>query len=410
MRASAKAIDRGMSEAKPSPAGATAASKLFRLSVGVFFIGGFMSAAVSLLVARQRLFLGFDYAAATSIQLAFHSSYLLFALPIAAFIAAYGYMRGHAAGLVLIAVGTVMLVTGTMTNNYSLVLASLLTISAGATFLQIASNTAVTVVGDPARAAIRLNLLQGLNSFGTVIAPVVAAPFILGSDANGLAVPFGAAAVVLTILAVLFWRNRDLLGPVSQAASRASRSDWSAAVRDRRLLAGAGAIFVYVGAEVTIGSLLADYLMLPETLGLSSIPAGRLVALYWAGAMAGRFIGGALMQRLPAARLLAIAALTAAGLTGVGALGGGAGAAAALLAVGLCNSIMYPTIYVLALPAAPSQATPGATILCMAVVGGAVIPVLTGLIADAHGLPLALLLPAACYLLILHFARTVRLN
>lgn len=382
------------------------AAKLFRLSLGVFFIGGFMSAAVSLLVARQRVFFGFDYAAATSIQLAFHSSYLLFALPIAAFIAAYGYMRGHAAGLALIALGTIMLVTGAVTNGYGLVLASLLTISAGATFLQIASNTAITVVGDPARAATRLNLLQGLNSFGTVIAPVVAAPFILGHDPNGLTVPFGAAALVLIILAALFWRERNLLGEVTSAASRTSHSDWSAVLRDRRLLAGAGAIFVYVGAEVAIGSLLTDYLMLPGTLGLPAVPAASLVSVYWAGAMVGRLVGGVMMRRIAAPRLLASAALAAAGLTAIGASGAGVAASVALLAVGLCNSIMYPTIYVLALPTVPSQATPGATILCMAVVGGAVIPPLTGLLADLYSLPLALLLPAFCYLVILYFARS----
>lgn len=390
------------------------AAGLFRLSIGVFFIGGFVAALISLLVPRVRLTLGLDYAGATAIQLGSHSSYLLLALPIAAVVAARGYMRAHAIGLGLMAVGCGLIVAGFAFRSFAGVLAALLVLSAGSSFLQIASNTAVTLVGDPARAAFRLNLLQGFNAIGTVAGPLVGAPFVLaagaadrigGAGLPALVVPFGLAGLVLAGLAIAFFRDRDLLRGLAPAGSRARRADWIAALRDTRLRHGAVAIFAYVGAEVAIGALLTDFLMLPHALALAPVPAARLVALYWGAAMLGRFAGAALLRRIAPGRLLAAATALAVLLIGAAVAGHGIAAAAALIAVGLANSIMYPTIYVLALPARPEQATPGATLLCMAVVGGAVIPPLTGFAADRFGLVAALALPALCYLVILDFAR-----
>ncbi|KHA63621.1 MFS transporter [Sphingomonas sp. Ant20] len=387
------------------------AARLFRLSIGVFFIGGCLSACVSLLVPRLRFLTGLNYAAATSVQLAFHASYLLFALPIAAFISAYGYMRGHAAGLLLMSLGAIAIIAGFASASFVLLLAALLTLSAGTSFLQIASNTAVTVTNDPARAAVRLNILQGFNSIGTVAGPLLGAPFILASRTTplripGLAVPFGGATVVTALLAAAFWHHRDLLRGARGSSNRASANVWAGLWRDARLRGGAAAIFAYVGAEVTIGALLTDYLMLPGVLGVDAIMAARLVSLYWGGAMVGRFAGAWLLYRVGPSRILAAAATIAAGLASIAALGHGLIAAIALIGVGLFNSVMYPTIYVLALPTEPGHATPGATILCMAVVGGAVIPPLTGILADANGLAPALLLPAACYVAILLFAQS----
>ena len=384
------------------------ARRLFRLSIGVFFIGGFVAASVSLLVPRLRLSLGLDYATAMAVQLASHSSYLLFALPIAAIVAAHGYMRAHAAGLGLMAAGCAALIAGFATQTFYVVMLALLAVSAGASFLQIASNTVVTVVGDPEQAAARLNVLQGFNSLGTVAGPMLGASFIVVSDAAApvpsLALPFGLAALGLASLSAAFFLHRDLLRGTTKGASKASRADWTSALRDTRLLAGACAIFAYVGAEVTIGTLLTDFLMHPHATGLPPVTAARLVALYWGGAMAGRFAGAALMRRFAPSVLLRWAAVAAVAMILGAVLGHGIFAAAALIGVGLVNSIMYPTIYVLALPSRPEQATPGATVLCMAVVGGAVVPPLAGLAADRFGLISALVLPACCYLLVFLFA------
>lgn len=388
------------------------AARLFRLSLGVFFIGGFVASSISLLVPRVRLTLGLSYTAATSIQLASFSSYLLFAAPVAAIVAATGYMRAHAIGLALMALGCVALIVGLVQQHYAVVLPALLAIATGATFLQIASNTAVTMVGDPRRAAVRLNLLQGFNSLGTVAGPALGATTIVSAkaatDPTGAPLPFALAALVLAVLATAFYRHRDLLRGLPAGSLHMTRAAWRGALGDRRLLAGAGAIFVYVGAEVTIGTLLTDFLMSDHALGWAAGGAAGLVTLYWGGAMAGRFAGAAVMRHLAPARVLGVAALLATLLTVAAVVARGPVAAAALLLVGVVNSVMYPTIYVLALPERPEQTAPAAMLLCVAVVGGAVVPMLTGILADRIGLVPALLLPALCYLPILAFARASR--
>jgi FHS family L-fucose permease-like MFS transporter len=396
----------------PSPDSAT---QLFRLSIGVFFIGGFLSSTVSLFVPRMTLVYGLDYARALLIQLAFHASYLLFAMPIALAIIALGYMRSAATGLSVMATACILFVWAHGLHSYVLILLALLALSAGITFLQIAANTVVAVVGSAEGAAYRLNLLQAFNSVGTVVAPLIAARYVLGdpgrsgvSAAASIAPPFLFAILLLTVLAIAFIINRNLLTSSSQATTIGARFDWGALVRNRRLMAGTAATFAYVGAEVAISALLVNYLVMRSVLGLAPVDAARLVSLYWGGAMAGRLLGAFAMKRVKPARLLTLAAIGAALLVGVAATLQGPTGGVALLAVGLCNSIMYPTIYVLALPPDPKLATPGGTLLCMAVVGGAVIPMLTGLLADRIGLAASFGLPALCYAFIAAFARACR--
>lgn len=385
-------------------------ARLFRLSVGVFFIGGFLSSLVSLFVPRMTLIYGLDYTRALFIQLAFHMSYLLFAVPIALAVMRIGYMRAVAVGLGTMAVSCCLFLTAHGLHDYALVLASLLALSGGITFLQIASNTVATVVGGSAGAAYRLTLLQAFNAIGTVLAPLVGASFVLGGDAvaglaavRAIAPPFLFAILLLALLCVLFTQGRDLLRFSPQADTR-GRLDLAGLLADRRLLGGAVAIFVYVGAEVGIGTLLTNYLVMPDVIAADPVTAARLVSLYWAGSMVGRLAGAAVMRRVRPPVLLSAAAAGAAVLTVTAAAVQGWVGATALLAVGLCNSIMYPTIYVLALPAEPARATPASTLLCMAVVGGAVLPLVTGMAADRAGLATALTLPALCYLVIGLFA------
>ncbi len=392
---------------------ADSAARLFRLSIGVFFIGGFLSATISLFVPRLTLIYRLDYPQALLVQLAFHSSYLLFAIPIALLIIRLGYMRSTAVGLAVMAGSCALFLSAHGLRSYALVLLSLLSLSAGITFLQIASNTVVTVVGTASGAAFRLNLLQAFNSIGTVIGPLAGAGYVLGTPAVSgwrgalaIAPPFLLAIALLTGLAGSFARRRDLLAGLRQADMTGSRLDWPVLLRDRRLIAGTVAIFLYVGAEVTIGTLLVNYLVLSSTFGADAVSAARLVSLYWGGAMVGRIVGAWTLRHVRPAMLLVTVALGAVIMVSISAVTEGIAGGVALLAVGLCNSVMYPTIYVLALPDDPKLATPGGTLLCMAVVGGAVIPMLTGLAADRVGLATALFLPAACYLFIAGFART----
>ena len=397
------------------PANQDSATRLFRLSIGVFFIGGFLSSTISLFVPRMTLVYGLDYVRALLIQFAFHMSYLLFAVPIALAIIALGYMRSAATGLTVMAVSCMLFLWAHGLHSYAMVLFSLLALSAGITFLQIAANTVVAVVGSAEGAAYRLNLLQAFNSVGTVLGPLIAAQYVLGNPATTglpavveIAPPFLFAILVLALLAVIFFLNRALLDQSRQAGMAGARLDWPVLLRNRRLVAGAVGIFVYAGAEVAIGALLVNYLVMPDVFGAAPVSAARMVSLYWGGAMLGRLAGAFAMRRIRPAMLLMLAAIGAALLTGTAATFQGWTGGIALLAVGLCNSIMYPTIYVLALPEDPRLATPGGTVLCMAVVGGAVVPMLTGALADHVGLAPSLALPALCYLFIAAFARACR--
>ena len=398
--------------ASPFPTSPSArATQLFRLSIGTYFMGGFVVSLVSLLVPRLKLLMGLDYGQASLVQLAFHSSYLLFAWPITAWLVRIGYMRGMAIGIVVMAAGCVGFIGAARGQSYPAVLAALLALAGGITFLQIGGNIVIAVVEPEERAVSRMTLLQGFNSIGTVLAPLVGASFLLGERSVGgnarawatLAVPFVASGAVLLVLAWAFARHRDLLAGLP-APRRLAAAGLRRVLAEPRLLAGSAAMFAYVGAEVTIGTLLTNYLVLPAVVGAAPVRAGQMVSLYWAGAMVGRFAGAVLLVRWPPPRLLAIAAAGAAVLCLVATGAGGVTGATALIAVGLCNSIMYPTLFALALPDDAAAAPYASMALCMAVVGGAVVPVLTGILADRVGLPPALALPGACYLGIGAFA------
>jgi FHS family L-fucose permease-like MFS transporter len=381
-----------------------ASRRLFVLSIGVFAIGGFVTALVSLLVPRLTALYGMDYSHAVLVQLAFYSSYLLFAVPIGRIITRHGYMRSATIGLTIMSAATTLLLLANASHVFPLLLIALLLLSCGITFLQIASNTVVTVVGAAEGAAFRMNLLQGCNSIGTIAAPLVGATFLTeGVGANG-GPPFLLALVILVALTIVYVRNRRLLDAVPIAGATAGGLDLLSALSDRKVMWGMAAIFAYVGAEVTIGALLANYLMQPGALNARPALAARMLSLYWGGAMLGRFAGSIVMRRIAPSKPLLVAALLAAALTSVGAGIGGLFGSVALIAVGLCNSIMYPTIYVMALPAQAKRATSAATLLCMAVVGGAVIPTLSGHIADRAGLGPSLMLTALCYLVVAAFA------
>jgi MFS transporter, FHS family, L-fucose permease len=386
-------------------------ARLFRRSIGIFFMGGFVTALVGLLVPRLTLIDRLDYTRAALVQFAFHSSYLLFALPITALLVRTGYMRAIAAGLGVMTLACLALGGAAWIGSYPLLLLALLALSTGITFLQIAANVVQPLVAAEGRGAARLTLLQGFNSVGTVLAPLVGAGFLLQLGALGrlpMALPFVAAAAVLAWLCVVFWRARDLLA-AHPAPRRLPLAQLARVLRARRLAWGSVAMFGYVGAEVTIGSLLANYLALPGILDADPASAGRLVSLYWGGAMLGRFAGALGLARVAPARLLAGVALGAVLLVGIASQAHGILGAVALITVGLCNAIMYPTIFALALPEDRGLAPYASMILCMTVVGGAVVPLATGALADRVGLAAALGLPLLCYLGIAAFALMIAL-
>ncbi len=387
------------------------AARMFNLSIGTYFMGGFVVSLVSLLVPRLKLLMGLDYTQAALVQAAFHSSYLLFALPVTALLVRTGYMRVIAAGCLVMAAGCLGFVGAAAMHNYPLVLLALLALAGGITFLQIAGNIVITLVERTDRAIPRMTLLQGFNSCGTVLAPLLCASFLLsdrsvGDDASAwimVAVPFIGCVAVLLAIAWAYTRNRNLLDETTPP-QRVPLSGLLSVLSTPRLLAGSIAMFGYVGAEVTIGTLLTNYLVLPEIIGASPVTAGRLVSLYWAGAMAGRFAGSLALSRWPASRVLAITALAATALVMIAGMGNGAVGAVALIAVGLFNSIMYPTLFALSLPDDQASVPYASMALCMAVVGGAVVPMVTASLADGIGLLPSLVVPGICYVVIATFA------
>lgn len=386
-----------------NPAAPARERRLFALMVGVFMGGGLLNSVEALLVPRLRIGWTLSYAEALFVQLAYYASYLVFAVPATRLVERLGAMRVIAAALATMAAGCLAFALAFASRLFAAMLAALLAISAGVTILQIACNGVMATYGARDRAAARFTLLQGFNSLGTVIGPLAASWFLLG-DRGGIVplLPFLTFAGGFASLALGFARSGDLLGPGGAAPPRAGRA-WRL-LHERRVAAGAAAIFAYVGAEVTLGTLAVNYLMLPDRGALSPVAAGERASLYWLGAMAGRFAGAWMLRRIAPPTLLTAASLLAIGLTGVAALPSGGAGAIALLAVGLANSIMFPTIFGLAMPRAAEEVPAASMLLCMAVVGGAIVPVVTGFLADRTTLPAALVVPLLCYGAILIFA------
>ena len=381
----------------------TRADRLFRLLIGVYLGGGLLNSIVNLLVPRLKITMGLDYAQALCVHLAYYSSYLVFALPITLWSMRLGYMRAIAVGLATMAGGCLFFVVAQGERSFALVLAALLVMSSGVTFLQISGNAVTTAFGPSRRMAQRFTLLQAFNSFGTVMGPLIGSWFLLGQgNASAPLLPFAVGAGGLILLAAAFWGHRRMF-----ARSAADGPLWprlGIVAGSARMRFGALAIFVYVGAEVTIGTLAVNYLMLDGTVRLSAVTAGRMVSLYWAGAMIGRFAGAFALRRIGPAPILRGACMAALLLLLVAIVAQGVTGAVALLAIGLCHSVMFPLTYALALPDDAGDAPIAAMLLCMAVVGGAVIPLLTGVVADHVGLPHSFVVPALCYLVIFGFA------
>ena len=397
------------------------------LVVTLFFAWGFATVLVDTLIPKLKALFALDYAEVMLTQFSFFLAYFVVSLPAGALIARIGYVRGIVAGLLLMALGCVLFSPAAILGLYPGFLLALFVMASGITTLQVAANPLIAVLGSAKTSHSRLVFAQAFNSLGTAIGPFVGAFFILGgtappdpaaapalvaayrsAEAHAIEGPFLGIAAGLAVLALIFFVLRHrAIGVTAQAA--AGRKDLALLLRPR-LICGALAIFTYVGAEVSIGSLMINYLMLGKTLALDAAMAGKLLSLYWGGAMVGRFIGSAVLTRIEAGTVLAACALAAAILATISGLSTGLVAAVAVLAIGLCNSIMFPTIFTLAIERLGADTPRGSGVLCLAIVGGAIIPLVTGYAADHVGLSLALLVPATCYLWIATYGALARLG
>lgn len=376
------------------------------VSVAVFFFWGLSTVLIDSLVPKLKELFALGYAEVLLTQFSFFLGYLVFSLPAGHLLARWGYSRSIALGLGLAVMGCLLLIPATLFGRFPWFLGALFVLSAGITQLQVAVNPLVLALGPSDHAHSRLTLAQAFNSLGTTVGPLIGAAVILrqvtASNLAPLRWPFLAIASCFVVLGWLFWSGRDAPG-LPAVSEKPAKVDWLL-FRQRQFAFGWASIFVYVGAEVTLGSLMTNYLMQPTVLDCTATFAGSLVSLYWGGAMVGRFAGSWVLVRVAAARVLLLCAAVAMMLVGISGFGTGWLAAVTLLLVGLCNSIMFPVIYSLALKDMGDDVPQASGLLCLAIVGGALVPLGSGLLADQGGVNRAFILPLMCYGIIASFA------
>ena len=422
----------------------------FIIVTSLFFMWGFITVMVDALIPRLKDVFELTFLQAGLVQFAWFAAYGLISIPGGNLIERIGYKRGILTGLGLASLGCLLFYPAAATRMYPLFLLALFVVAGGITILQVAANPYISVLGSPEKASSRLNLAQAFNSLGTTIAPIVAASFLLSdkilnsdeqsaltesaldayraAEASAVQGPFVALAVAFGVLALLMGMSK-----LPRILGGSSRGGYGKVLQNKRLVYGAIGIFVYVGAEVAIGSYMVNYglelgvdQIIRDSAVLSSMASlaasiggkslagmdtkgliGALLTFYWGGAMIGRFIGSAVMNRMAPQRLLGFFALCAAAMTILSVSSTGVTALLALLSVGLFNSIMFPTIFTLGISELGDLKPLGSGVLCTAIVGGAIIPPAVGGLADQFGFSLALILPVLCYFYIQYYAMRV---
>jgi len=390
----------------------------------LFFMWGFLTSLNDILVPHLKGIFEISYTQVMLVQFAFFSAYFLFSLPWSKVVNTIGYQKTMVVGLLTMGIAALLFVPAASVPSFPLFLTALLILATGITGLQVAANPYVIALGKPETASSRLNLTQAFNSLGTTLAPIVggllilsAAPLAIESlqqlspqalhayrvqQAASVKLPYIVISLALVFLAVAIASFK--LPRIERVEDRSGEKRNDSIWKHPNLLFGALGIFAYVGAEVSIGSFLVSYFGQPEIAGFSPQTAAGYVAFYWGGAMVGRFIGAAILQRIKTGYLLGICAVCSATLVTVSMLTSGHLAMWSMLAVGLFNSIMFPSIFALGVAELGPLTGSGSGLINMAIVGGAIIPVIQGALADSVGIHHAFFLPVICYLYILFFA------
>jgi FHS family L-fucose permease-like MFS transporter len=407
-----------------SPAPASTNVAAMAMVTTLFFFWGFVTVLNDILVPHLKSIFDLNYAKVMLIQFAFFSAYFIFSIPSAKLVDAIGYKKTMVTGLFTMGAGALLFIPAASAASFPLFLVALMTLAAGITALQVAANPYVAVLGPPETASSRLNLTQAFNSLGTTIGPYVGGLLILNAnfkgsgetrqmsadvlqayrvqEASSVKLPYliiGVALIIFAIVIAMF-KLPDIPGAARHSGSGVKASLW----KYRQLVFGMIGIFVYVGAEVSIGSFLINYFGQPEIGSLPEFAAAKYVTYYWGGAMVGRFIGSAILQKVKTGTVLATAAITACLLVCISMLTTGHVAMYSIIAVGLFNSIMFPSIFTLGIAELGPLTGDGSGMLVMAIVGGAILPLLQGVLADRIGIHHAFIIPAICYLYILYYA------
>jgi FHS family L-fucose permease-like MFS transporter len=390
----------------------------------LFFAWGFLTCLNDILVPHLKNIFDLNYAEVMLVQFAFFSSYFLFSMPAGKIVEWIGYKRSMVTGLLTMAAGAFTFVPAASIPSFPVFLTALIVLAAGMTILQTSANPYVAILGPPRTASSRLNLTQAFNSLGTTLAPKFGSWLILGAalapvsieviramgadqlhsyriqQAASVKVPYiGLSLALIVLAATVGWFKLPVI-EYAEAHGEQTGSIW----RQRRLVLGAVAIFVYVGAEVAIGSLMTNYFNQKEIGGLALKDAAGYLQYYWGGAMVGRFLGSALLQRMRTQTLLAFNAVAAALLVLLSMLTFGHLAMWSLILVGLFNSIMFPSIFTLAIEGLGPLTGKASGLLVAAIVGGAVVPELQGILTDHIGIHHAFILPVLCYAYVVFYA------
>jgi FHS family L-fucose permease-like MFS transporter len=420
-------VGRAPPEEPSRPAAHVDAPDLKWFVFALFFIFGGITSLNDVVIPKLKGLFTLTNGEVMLVQSAFFAAYFMFSVPAAMLVRRAGYMRGAVIGLVLMSAGCLLFVPASAAGLFAAFLAALFVLAAGITVIQVVANPLISLLGPPATASSRLTFAQAFNSLGTTIFPYVGSVLILGSISSvdpaqlsdaALAVfraeesrlivrVYIGLAVAILVVAAAVWTRRRRLAETPDTDPSALGSP-GALLRRPRFAYGVICIFLYVGAEVAIGSLIVFYLEQESVLGLSAVEAGKHVPFYWGGAMVGRFIGAYLLRVIAPGKVLAFNAGAVLALLFISAHSTGPIAAWSLLAVGLFNSIMFPTIFSLASEGLGARAKQGSGLLSMAIVGGAIVPFIAGHLADWKGLEFALLAPALCYAGILAFGLYAR--
>jgi FHS family L-fucose permease-like MFS transporter len=375
----------------------------------LFFMWGFITCLNDILIPHLKAIFSLSYAQSMLVQFCFFGAYFLVSLPAGKLVKKMGYQKGIVIGLVIAALGCLLFYPAASLHSYPVFLAALFVLASGITVLQVSANPYVTLLGAKETASSRLTMTQAFNSLGTTIAPYFGALLILNevtdsmsaTSAESVQLPYlGLMAALLALAAIFaFLKLPHIQSAEVVEGEKIEGSAW----QHKHLVLGAIGIFVYVGAEVSIGSFLVSFLGEADIAGLEETEAAKYLTYYWGGAMVGRFIGAAVMQKVDAGKTLAFNGVCSVILIMVTVLSTGSIAMWAILLVGLFNSIMFPTIFSLALSGLEKHTSQGAGILCLAIVGGAILPVLQGVLADSFSVQLAFILPLFCYVYIVFY-------
>ncbi|MDE3156812.1 MAG: sugar MFS transporter [Acidobacteriota bacterium] len=391
----------------------------------IFFMWGFLTSLNDVLVPHLKAVFSLNYAHVMLVQFTFFGAYFVMSLPSGKVVSRWGYKQSMVIGLVVAGAGALLFYPAAALPSFGLFLTAFFTLATGITLLQVAANPYVALLGPVRTASSRLNLAQALNSLGTTLAPKVGGMIILSVAVLGAAAlaqlppaaqaayrarqaalvqgPYVGLAIVLFVLAAGVYLFH-LPALAERTPDRAADDpSFAGALRHRHLRLGVVGIFVYVGAEVSIGSFLISYISLP---GIGHMPESRaatFVSLYWGGAMLGRFVGAAALQRFDPRRLLGGVAAVAALLVLTTMTTAGFVAVWSIVAIGLFNSVMFPNIFTLGIERMGALTGKASSLLIMAIVGGAVVPLLQGVLADRIGVQHAFVLPLLCYLYIIYY-------